>query len=84
MILSDVHIGSNVIIGTGSLVNKDLEGGYVYAGVPTRRICTFKQFIEKRTNMYPENFSRTGDSVDKEFAEWMWNDFNKRHRNISN
>lgn len=81
-ILADVHIGSNVIIGAGSLVNKDLEGGYVFAGVPAKKICTFEQFLEKRQSLdsYPENYSRTGDSIDKEFAEWMWNEFNIKHR----
>lgn len=42
-ILADIHIGSNVIIGADSLVNKDLMGGYVYAGVPARRICSFDE-----------------------------------------
>ena len=81
-ILADVHIGSNVIIGAGSLVNKDLESGYVYAGVPARQICTFDEFVEKRKNavQYPFNYQRNGDSIPKEFAEWLWNDFENRRR----
>lgn len=49
-ILADVHIGSNVIVGAGSLVNKDLEGGFVYAGVPAKKIGTFEEFVMKRKN----------------------------------
>ena len=61
-ILANVHIGSNVIIGAGSLVNKDLEGGYVYAGVPAKKICSFDEFIEKRSriNDYPDGLGRIG------------------------
>lgn len=33
-ILYDVNIGNNVIIGAGSLVNKDIPDGTVAAGVP--------------------------------------------------
>lgn len=32
IILSGVHIGSNTIIGAGSLVTKSLPGGYVWGG----------------------------------------------------
>ena len=54
-----------MIVGAGSLVNRDLEGGYVYAGVPARPICEFDVFVEKRSCMvhYPKNFHRNGDSI---------------------
>lgn len=79
-ILADVCIGNNVIIGAGTLVNKDLEGGYVYAGVPAKKICTFEEFKEKRSTqvIYPEGFKRKGDSVDKELADFLWESFRKR------
>ena len=76
IVLANVYIGKKVIIGAGSLVNKDLPGGYVYAGVPAKKISTFEQFWEKRKNvLYPKKFKRKGDSIDFEFAEWLWNDF---------
>ena len=37
-ILSGVKIKDRVVIGAGSLVNKDLDSGYIYAGVPAKRI----------------------------------------------
>lgn len=82
-ILADVHIGSNVIIGAGCLVNKDLEGGYVYAGVPARKISTFEEFVEKgmKSIGYPDGFMRSGDSIDSRFADWLWSNFNERHKN---
>lgn len=42
-----VSIGSNTIIGAGSLVNKDVSNG-VYAGVSAKHICSFEEYIEKR------------------------------------
>lgn len=79
-ILANCHIGSNCIIGAGTLVNKNLESGYVYAGVPTKKICTFEDFIEKRKQQvrYPKGFQRKGDSVGTKFADWMWRDFEDR------
>lgn len=48
IILYDVRIGTNVIIGAGSLVNKDIPDNSVAAGVPARVIGTFEDFVEKR------------------------------------
>lgn len=81
IVLANVYIGKKVIIGAGSLVNKDLPGGYVYAGVPAKKISTFEQFWEKRKNvLYPKKFKRKGDSIDFEFAEWLWNDFSAKRK----
>lgn len=76
-ILANCHIGSNCIIGAGTLVNKSLDSGYVYAGVPAKKIGTFEDFIEKRKQQvrYPKEFQRKGDSIGAEFANWMWSDF---------
>lgn len=38
IILPGVTIGGNTIIGAGSVVTKDLEGGRIYAGIPARAI----------------------------------------------
>ena len=37
-ILAGVKISDRVIVGACSLVNKDLESGYIYAGVPAKKI----------------------------------------------
>ena len=54
-ILYDTRIGSNVIIGSGSLVNCDIPDNSVYAGVPAQFICTFKEYMEKAYH-YSEEF----------------------------
>ena len=35
-ILSDTIIEDRVIIGAGSVINKNLKSGYLYAGVPAK------------------------------------------------
>jgi len=47
IILSGVTIGDNVIVGAGSVVTKNLDSGYVYAGVPARPIKTVDEYYEK-------------------------------------
>lgn len=38
VIIGDIHIGSNVVIGANSLVNRDIEDNMVAAGNPARSI----------------------------------------------
>lgn len=47
-ILYDVTIDSNVVIGAGSLVNKDIPSNSIVGGVPAKYICSFDEFVEKR------------------------------------
>ena len=47
-ILYDVRIGSNVIIGAGSIVTKDIPPNSVAAGVPAKVIGNFDEFVSKR------------------------------------
>ena len=54
-ILYNTRIGTNVIIGSDSLVNKDIPDNSVYAGVPARFICTFDAYAEK-AKAYSEEF----------------------------
>ena len=47
LILPNVRIGNNVIVGAGSVVTKDVPDGMVYAGNPARKICTIEEFVTK-------------------------------------
>ena len=47
ILLPGVTIGDNVIIGAGSVVTKDCESGYVYAGNPAKKIKTMEEYFEK-------------------------------------
>lgn len=52
-ILPNVTIGPDTIIAAGTVVNKSISGGGVYAGTPARYICSINDFIEKR-KQYPD------------------------------
>lgn len=55
-VLLGTEIGSNTIIGAGSVVSGKLEGNAVYAGVPARKIRSMDEHIaslERRNATYP-------------------------------
>ena len=78
-ILYNTRIGSNVIIGSDSLVNKDIPDDSVYAGVPARFICTFDEYVEKAKAWSKEfkalyGIDRPGSVSDK-LAQQMYQKF---------
>ncbi|MBO4289965.1 MAG: acyltransferase, partial [Lachnospiraceae bacterium] len=87
-ILYDTRIGSNVIIGSDSLVNKDIPDNSVYAGVPARFICTFDEYVEK-SKAYSEDFrAKFGTpkikDMDDALAEQLYRDFVSRRAHSEN
>lgn len=44
VVLPGVTIGDNVIVGAGAVVNRDLPGNAVYAGVPAKELYKLQQF----------------------------------------
>ena len=49
MILPGVNIGSDVIIGAGSVVTVDIPSGVVAAGNPAEVLCPLAEFLERRS-----------------------------------
>ena len=47
IILPGVEISSNVIVGCGSVVTKSLDGNFVYAGNPCKKIDTLENYLNK-------------------------------------
>lgn len=64
IVLPGTTIGSNTIIGAGSVVTKDLPHDSVYAGTPARHICSLEDYILKMEN----------DS-----KKYPWSDLLKQH-----
>jgi acetyltransferase-like isoleucine patch superfamily enzyme len=47
IILPGAMIGSNVVVGAGSVVTGEVEDNCVVAGVPARRICDLEEYSRK-------------------------------------
>ncbi len=80
-ILYNVRIGSNVIIGAGSLVNKDVPSNSVVAGIPARVIGSFEDYLAKRRSepAYPSALKPKNERISDEAAAWYWNEFQRHH-----
>lgn len=81
-ILYGVRIGTNVIVGAGSLVNKDIPPNTVVGGVPAKIISTFEEYINKRIQekAYPLQEKELGNElISDEMAAWCWQEFYKVH-----
>lgn len=74
IILPNIRIGSNVIIGAGSIVTQDLESGGVYAGNPARRIGDFSKVIKDRKKWAEE----TKCLDENMLQEFLWKKFYER------
>lgn len=68
VILGGVRIGSNVIIGSNTLVNKDIPDGTVWGGIPARQLGKFDELVSKRRFV----------KCPKDEAE-AWAMFNEKH-----
>lgn len=80
-ILYDTKIGSNVIIGTCSIVTKDIPDNSVVAGVPAKVIGIFDDYVEKiKVQQYPSELKPRGQKISDELAEFMWDEFDKKHK----
>lgn len=81
-ILYDTKIGSNVIIGTCSVVTKDIPDNSVVSGVPARVMGTFDDYVAKRLGMekYPDEIKpKIGGDVSDALAEYLWERFDRTH-----
>ena len=48
-------IGDNTIIGANSFVSHNLDGGYVYAGCPAKKICSLDDYYMKKKERQVED-----------------------------
>lgn len=81
LIMNDVRIGPNAIIGAGSIVTKDVPPNSVVAGVPARVIGTFDAFVSKRQKeeLYPEDLKPMGMKTNDALVDYCWKRFEQRH-----
>ena len=77
VILPGVTIGDNVIIGAGSIVNKDIPSNTVAAGVPCKKICTLEEYEEKHKDDFLYMVSLPFDKK----KEYLLKHFNTKKEN---
>lgn len=53
--IGKVTIGDNIVVGSMSLVSRDLHSGGVYAGNPCMKIMDYSEFTEKHRNKMKES-----------------------------
>lgn len=78
-----VSIGDNVIIGAGSVVESDIPSNSVVSGSPASVKCSMDVLyaIRKMHPSYPEGMKlRDGGFVTKEAADYLWAEFDRKHR----
>ena len=81
-ILYNVRVGSNVVIGSGSVVNKDIPDNSIAVGTPAKVIGTFEDFVMKRCNdvTYPMDYAPSHEKICGALVNLLWDEFEK-HRN---
>lgn len=58
-----VSIGDNCIIGIGSVVTKSIPANSVAAGVPARVICSYEDYVAKRSKQYVEEAIELANAI---------------------
>ncbi len=74
IVLPDTTIGDDTIIGAGSVLKGNIEGGYVYAGSPLRRIRPMPQHVlslSRRDQQLPEEWRAMIRERGREFDSAM-------------
>ena len=69
VILPNVTIGDNVIIGAGSIVNRDIPSNTVAAGVPCKALCTLEEYEKKHKDEFLYMVSLPRDEKKKYLLE---------------
>lgn len=80
IIVGNVKIGPNAIVGAGSVVTKDVPEGTIVAGNPAKVIGKFDELHQKRKSIDGQK-----DCMDAELRqEELWEEFNeKKYRRIN-
>lgn len=72
LILPGITIGPNSVVGTGSVVTKNVAPGMVVAGNPAHEICTLEEYIERyRRKMIPL-VAESREELRRELTRKLW------------
>lgn len=79
LILPNVKIGNDCIIGAGAVVTSDVEDNSVVCGVPAKRICSYDEYIEKNRVLFETaphwdtHYSKKSDSEKRDMQQKLMN-----------
>ncbi len=79
-ILNNVRIGPNVIVAAGSVVTKDVPENSVVGGVPAKFICSFDEWMKRRSIQYPKELAPVHQDVSETLVKYMWEKFDNDRR----
>ena len=81
IILPNVRIGPNSVVGAGAVVTKDVAPNTVVAGVPAHVICSTEEYKEKCIKKW-KSFDLKGDrgTWEKQLREYFWGNLKEGHR----
>lgn len=75
IILPNVSIGPNSVVGAGSVVTKDVPPNTVVVGVPARAICTLEEYKQKCIQRWKMlDLKGTRDSWEQQLRSHFWKD----------
>jgi len=74
IILPNVQIGPNSIVGAGSVVTKDVAPNIVVTGVPAREIMKLDEYITKYEQKMVPHLSNDRSELRKQLTHHFWNE----------
>lgn len=84
IILPNVTIGPNSVVGAGSVVTKDVPPNTVVAGVPAKVICSIEEYKEKCLNSKQElNLHGSREKWKEQLKKIFWGVPERERRCIS-
>ena len=73
IILPNVTIGPNSVVGAGAVVSKDVPPNTVVAGVPARAICTMDEYKKKCVKKWKTlNIKGPRETWKEQLIEYFW------------
>lgn len=73
IIMPNVTIGPNSVVGAGSIVTKDVPPNVVVAGVPAREICSLEEYKQKCIKKWQTlNLKGNRPEWEKQMIEFFW------------
>lgn len=72
IIMPDVQIGPNSIVGAGSVVTNHVPPQTVVAGVPARTICSLDEYIERYQSKMISIKSLDRQALRRELTQQLW------------